>query len=254
MKSIMHTMMMQSTKTAELMAQLRLIHLEVENQLQLLRAKIQQHEKALHAERSNGAAARTDVQLANKRTMTSPLPDVDQVKVVQVDQDTATSPLPALYPVQVPVQVLQATAYAVDEVRDNDNSLNPPKKEVNNAWLNFCRHMNNDSTHKEFSAALTLGKKSKYTSAVWNTLTEEEKMPYKIKDPARWPPLPAPCADNLAKALVEDGTPAEKAPETQHKREHHFYPTFFQVPFLYELSPSLSGARARALSCNADSC
>lgn len=78
MQSIMRTMMMQSTKTAELMAQLRMTHLEVENQLQLLSAKIQQHEEALRAERSNGAAARTvkTVEKHGVATMTETLAEV----------------------------------------------------------------------------------------------------------------------------------------------------------------------------------
>ncbi len=83
MKLIMHTMMMQSTKTAELMAQLRMTHLEVENQLQLLRAKIQHHEEAWRAERSNGAAART-VATLDKATLTNRLPEMTVLKAVAV--------------------------------------------------------------------------------------------------------------------------------------------------------------------------
>jgi hypothetical protein len=52
--------------------------------------------------------------------------------------------------------------------------------------------------------------------AVWNTMTKEEQAAYKSEDRSLWPSLPAPCAYILAKVL-EDGTPAEKAPEQQHK-------------------------------------
>jgi hypothetical protein len=218
-KSIVHDMMTQLTEATKLSAEQRMKLLEMETQLQLLREKLECLEEASSA-RSNGAAAPKVVQV-HQHTATSPLPDVYPVQVVQVYQHTETSPLPDVYP----KQVLQAAAYVVplvatqnnDEVRDDDNSLNPPKKEINNAWLNFCKQLRNDSTHTKFSATLPFAKKSKYAAAVWATMTKEERMAYKIKDTARWPPLPAPCADNLAKAL-EDGTPAEKAPENQHKR------------------------------------
>ena len=219
MKSIMHNMMMQSTKSAELMAQLRIIHFDMENQLQLLRAKIQHHEEAWRAERSNGAAARTDVQLANKRTMTSPLP------LIIPDQ-----------------QVLQATAYVVplvatqinDEVQDDDKSLKPPPGSAStsasagaaatgprrvNAWMNFCQHIRQDSKHIILSGKVPFTKKGKYMSAVWATMSKDDQLAYRSEDSASWPSLPAPCADILEKVLKdEDGTSEDKASEKKSKR------------------------------------
>jgi hypothetical protein len=216
-KSVVLEMMTQLAQATNLSHQQRIMLLQMETQLHILRERVEKleaHGGASRA-RSNGAAA-PKVGEVHQRTATSPLPDEDPVKVVQVDQHTATSPLPDLYPVQVPVQVLQATAYAVplDAAQNNDEV---PKKEKNNTWINFCENLRNDVRHRTLCDKLPLSKKSKYASAVWKTMTKEERQAYKIKDPARWPPLPAPCADNIAKAL-EDGTPAEKAPEKQHKK------------------------------------
>ena len=203
-------MMTKLTEATQLSSDQLKMLLNMQTQLHNLREQLEAHEEASRA-RSNGAAVPKVLQ-KNKRTGTSPLPELDSA-----------------------VPVFQATAYVVpDEVQDDDKSLKPPpgsasagasagatqnndevrddaKKEKNNAWRNFCAKLNKDPTHKEFSATLSsLGKKSKYASAVWNTMKKEEREAYKIKDPAHWPPLPAPCADNLAKALVEDGTPDKR--------------------------------------------
>jgi len=206
MSSIAHNLMLQLvTATAQADEQRRSL-LQMETQLLLLREQIQEASSV-----GSSAAPRKVVQV-NKETMT------DSLKKDQ--KRTMTDPLPELNP----VPVLNAVAYVisqedelhtktctpVDVTTDDvpsagasaEASASKPKK--SNAWLNFCTFIRKDSAHMEQIKKLSLSQKSKYMSAVWQTLPKDSQLAFKADDPMGWHALPAVDLDILANILKDE--------------------------------------------------
>jgi hypothetical protein len=217
MDSIIHNMMTQLTRATMLSAEQRMIQLQMENQLRLLREKLQRHEEA------SSAAARTVVQL-DKETSTEPLPEVNAVKVLKavevINEEHANQQNVPVYHSGASVpkkrnkaaeemngdgeQQTEKKKPKIGKNKDAEDAENPkPLK----GWLLFQHTVMHNSAYEKEAQVLKstpFAERSSYLKLIYDALSDEDKDAYKK---GLVPTIKAPASANAVQK-------AEKAIET----------------------------------------